>query len=980
MLRKTKKSSMRRPKKRFRLGYVLLFLLIVFMLAGVIGGVMVTGYVLGLAKELPEISSDELIMEQTSYVYDKNGRELGRLHAGQDRDTVELSEMPSFLIDAVIATEDIRFYSHNGVDTRSVMRAIVVDAQDSLKNRSLTFTQGASTITMQLVRNVVADTKKNLDRKVKEALLAMQFEKKYDKDEILYLYMNFIYLGPTTYGFNSAAKYYFNKELKDITLSEAALMVGILRNAGYYSPYNYPDRALGVRDTVLNNLISYDEEKYGATAAAAKKMPIVLTEAPDNSGTDYQHPWFVDYVLTETTNILKQLDLPPETLFTGGLQVYTTMHPKVQVAMENAYADDENFIASSTGDLVESGMAIVNPSTGEICGLVGGRHYGAKRGFNRATSAQRQPGSSIKPVVVYGPAVDLGYGAGYVIDDAPFSGAYNPHNSDRVYRGRVTMRQAIMGSRNTCAVRMLQTIGTQTGWSYAVNMGLPLDESDAYNSAIALGGVTRGVSPLDMAGAFATFANAGIYTEPYCVAKIVDSRGNTIYEADPLQRRVMSEQAAYMITDMLISAVSGGTGTSARLQDWPTAGKTGTVELPSATEDKDYAGKSGHKDVWFAGYTPELCGVVWMGYDNKFDADKNIQYLPRVYGGGPPAQLWKVVMTACHEGMEVQQFIKPNGLVTVGIDTKSGKLPSSLTPADFRGSELFDARFAPNEESDIWQVVEICADSEALAGEFCPNKITSVRMVVELPEGRTISTSVADYGLYAPQTYCTQHTVPQGDLSSVYICTDPRHGAERVLANMPSLGTSGGCPQEFVALRYYGAAYLPTKYCELAEHALQYTQEDMGGAYNPLTPPGVSDGDINQQTPPNTTGDTPPSGTVGGAPPDFIGSTPPVNSLYPTDENGVPIMQTPHSLAVSPSGNGCLLSWAANNDPATTMYIVQKIVDNDTANDVRYRVTGAYSYDDADVQEGHTYTYRIYAYNADYSVISGWSQRINFNL
>ncbi|MCL1975016.1 MAG: PBP1A family penicillin-binding protein [Firmicutes bacterium] len=977
MPHKAKKRSMRRPKKGIRWGYILLFLLIVIMIAALIGGVMGAGWIAGLRQELPEITADDLQMNQTSYVYDKTGRQIGTLHAGENRVTVELADMPPFLIDALIATEDIRFYEHNGVDFRSVMRALVVDARDSLKNKELTFTQGASTITMQLIRNVVADTQKKLDRKVKEALLALEFEKSYSKDDILYLYMNEIYLGQRTYGFHSAANYYFAKDLKDISLSEAALMVGVLRNAEYYSPYRQPERALGVRNTVLNNLIIYNEEKYGAVARAAMKEELVLSKAPDNIGTDYMHPWFVDNVLTEATNILLQLDMPAESLFTAGLHVYTTLYPKVQVAMENAYADDENFkqVEGKTGDIVESGMAIVNPHTGEICGLVGGRRYGAKRGFNRATSSQRQPGSSIKPVVAYGPALDLGYGPGFVLDDAPFTGAkYDPGNSDRAYQGRVTMRRALMGSRNTCAVRMLQTIGTQTGWSYAVNMGLPLSEEDAYYSSIALGGITRGVSPLDMAGAFATFANGGIYTKPYSVAKILDARGNIIYEADPLQRVVMSEQAAYLLTDMLISAVAGGTGTAARLSDWPTAGKTGTVELPS--DVKEYAGKSGHKDIWFAGYTPELCGAVWMGYDNMLDAEKNVQYLPRVYGGGPTAQLWKVIMTACHEGMEVTQFKRPEGLAAISIDTKSGKLPSALTPPEFLGSELFDNRYVPTEESDIWQVVELCADSETLAGEYCPNKITSVRMVVDLEEGKEISTKVADYYLYAPQAYCTLHTVPQGDLYSVYICTDPRHGAERVLANVPAYGMSGGCPQEFIALRYYGAAYLPSKICDLTDHALEGFSQGVldTNPTNPYLPANSVNTDNNQGTNLGIITDTNHDTNYGTT----SGNT--SGSIYPTDENGVPVLQTPNSLAVFPSGKGCLLSWAGHNDPATTIYIIQKVTDDEEETAIKYQVTGAYSFDDDDVRLGHTYTYRLYAYNAEFGVTSGWSQRINFSI
>ena len=969
----------KRKKRGIRWGHIILFLIFIVLLATLIVGVMVAGYVFGLAKELPEITAYELEMNQSSFLYSKDGREIGYLHAGQDRVIVPISETPQILIDALLASEDTRFYEHLGVDMRSVARASVVVIRDSIKSRSLTFTQGASTLTMQLVRNVVADTEKSLDRKVKEALLALQFEKNYDKDEILFLYMNKIYLGKSTYGFGSAAEYYFGKNLKDISLAEAATMVGMLRNANYYAPYQHPDRVVDIRNTVLSTMITFDEDKYGVSARAAMKEPLKLSEAQENLGTDYDYPWFVDHVLNETATILTSLDLPQEIMFTGGLNIHTTLDIRIQEAMDDAYQDDSNFMESKTGDQVESGMAVIRPLTGEICGLVGGRVYGARRGFNRATAMQRQPGSTIKPVVAYGPAVELGYGPGTIIDDSPFTGSYNPHNSDRAYLGRITMRHALRLSRNVCAVKILQTIGTQKGWQFAIDMGLPLAESDAYNSAMALGGVARGVAPLDMAGAFSTFANSGVYTKPYCVARIVDAHGNTIYEAEPLQRRVFSEQTAWMVTDMLMSAVANGTGGNARLKDWPTAGKTGTVELPSAREDPDYAGKSGTKDVWFAGYTPELAGVVWMGYDNKKDADGNVQYMGRVFGGGAPAQLWKAVMTLCHEGLEVKQFPKPNGLVSVSIDMKSGMLPSELTPAEYYGSEIFNAKHVPTEKSDIWEVVEICADTNKLANDFCPNKTTAVRIRVENPEA--LSEKVPDYGLYTPIYYCPEHTTMQGDLSAVYICTDTRHGAERVLANVPYLGQSGGCPAELVAQRYYGPASLPTRYCALEGHGVK----EADGA-TPFLPPdnsGGNEGDwlgIGGNTNTNPATNTNPGANTdinSGNNPGAGNSSNPGGDAVATNPADIKLY-APYNLAVNRSANGCLLSWAADNDPALATYRIQRITDNDEATEVRYSVNG-YSFEDTVVEAGHVYTYSVYAYNIEYGVASSWSKSVSFS-
>ena len=951
--RNREKAAGGRKKRGIRWGHIILFLIFIVLLATLIGGVMVAGYVFGLAKELPEITSEELQMNQSSFLYSKDGREIGYLHAGQDRIIVPLSETPQILIDALLASEDMRFYEHLGVDTRSVARAMVVVMRDSIKNRKITFTQGASTLTMQLVRNVVADTQKDLDRKVKEALLAMQFEKNYDKDEILFLYMNKIFLGRNTYGFGSAAEYYFGKKLMDISLAEAATMVGMLRNANYYAPYQHPERVVDIRNTVLYTMINFDEEKYGDIARAAMKEPLVLSESQENLGVDYEYPWFVDYVLNETSAILTSLDLSQDIMFTGGLKIHTTLDIKIQEAMESAYQDESNFMESKTGDQVESGMAVIRPRTGEICGLVGGRVYGARRGFSRASTMQRQPGSTIKPLVSYGPAVELGYGPGTIIDDSPLTGSYSPNNADRAFLGRITMRHALRLSRNVCAVKMLQTIGTQKGWQFAIDLGLPLEESDAYNSAMALGGVARGVAPLDMAGAFAAFANSGVYTKPYCVAKILDAHDNVIYIAEPLQRRVFSEQTAWLMTDMLMSAVSNGTGGNARLKDWPTAGKTGTVELPSARDDPDYAGKSGTKDIWFAGYTPELAAAVWMGYDNKRDADGNIQYMGRVFGGGAPAQLWKAVMTLCHEGLEVKQFPKPNGLVSVTIDIKSGKLPGDLTPSEFYGSEVFDAKHVPTEKSDIWEVVEICADSGKMANDFCPNKTTAVRIHVENPDA--LSERVPDYHLYTPKYYCPEHTTFQGDLSPVYICTDTRHGTERVLANIPSFDQSGGCPAEFVVRRYYGPSSMPTRFCALDGHGLEYSGIDV----NPFLPPETDNSGNNPGGVNNNTGS---GNEIGGE----------------TNKPGELVLHAPYNLVVYRSANGCLLSWSADNDPALATYRIQRVTDNDETTSVRFSVNG-YSFEDTSIEEGHEYTYSVYAYNIEYDLVSNWSRSISFS-
>lgn len=900
-------TSAGKHKKRKRKRSIFLSILIVIGALILMACLAVAGYVIALSFELPEITADDLVQAQTSFVYDDMGQEIAALHGSENRTTVTLDQMPDYLLDMVIASEDVRFYDHHGVDFRGVIRAVVIDVIDSIKNREVTFTQGASTITMQLVRNVIDDREMALKRKIKEALLAMEFEKQYDKDQILYYYVNEIYLGPEIYGMQAASEYYFDKDVSDISVSEAALLVGLIRNPGWYSPYNNPDRAISIRNTVLDLLVEYDSS-YTDVATAAKADDLVVYEGSgDDAGYDY--PWFVDYVISEASDALESVGLDPGAVYTGGLHIYTTMDVNVQSAMESAYADDSNFPSSSTGDIVESAMLIMEPTTGEIKGLVGGRVYETRRGFNRATDLQRSPGSTIKPVVAYGPAVDLGYGSGTVIDDSPvgFNSSYSPKNDDWSYKGRITMRQAIVESRNVCAVKVLQTIGESVGWEYGIKMGLPLVAADA-NSALTLGGLTYGVAPVHMAGAFSTFANSGVYIEPHAISKITDAKGNVIYTANPKMTEVMSEGAAYIVTDMLTSAVNYGTGTRAKVSGWQTAGKTGTNGLP--TEDPDFRGRSGTKDAWFVGYTTALTGAVWIGYDNKKDADGNLQYLSNVYGGTYPARLFNTVMTRALESYENKSFSRPDDVVSASVDTKTGGAPTELTPSQYISSELYVRGYGPSSDGSAeWVATEICADSGEQAGDFCPNRTQGV--FLQLAEGSEASPKAADYSLYISSKTCSIHTTPTGDMSSAYVCLDPRHNGELFLANVSSSG-SGGCPSEYVQLRYFTRGTMPSRYCNLDDHQI-------------------------------------------------------------TGSNGrEDMLETPYDLSVSSGADYISISWQDSNNANTTSYVIEKLKDGGSR--TKIWVYGK-SYTDADVESGHTYSYRVYAYNESTEKTSGWSSQ-----
>jgi len=926
----------RKPKKKRRVFLSLLFIL--FML-GMLACLMVVFYVLSLRDELPDITAEDLVNAQTSFVYDDQGTQIAELHGGENRISVALDEMPDFLIDCLIASEDERFYEHSGVDYRSVMRALVVDTVDSLKAGEVTFTQGASTITMQLVRNVIDEREKSLPRKIKEALLALEFEKEYEKPEILYYYMNEIYIGPSVYGMQAASEYYFGKDVGEISLSEAALLVGLVRNPGYYSPYSNPEGALNVRNTVLNLLSEYKPDIYGSTAVAAKSDPLVVFEG-DDDGADYMYPWYVDYVIAEGIDVLEELGYDSSYIYTGGLRVYTVLDVNVQKVMEEVFADDENFPSSNTGDIVESAMSIVEPNTGKIKGLVGGREYTARRGYNRATELIRSPGSTIKPLVVYGPAVEMGYGSGSMIDDSPVSyGEWSPNNDDHAFMGRITMRTAIMRSRNVCAVKLLNQIGVENGYAYGLKLGLPLDATDETNLAMALGGIAYGVAPLEMAGAFATFASQGIHTEPYAIARIEDAKGNVVYSAQPERTEVFSAQTAYIMTDMLCSAVNGGTGTAAKISGWQTAGKTGTNGLPSAKDDPDYAGKTGTKDAWFCGYTTALAGAVWMGYDNKKDEDGTLQYLTNLYGGTYPARLFNTVMTRALEGYEIQDFTRPDGVVNVSIDSKSGMTPSSLTPGNYISSELYNSNSMPGGPSDVWQIVQVCLDTGTIAGDFCPNIEGKVMLIRK--EGQTPNEKSADYGLFAPYAKCSTHTTYQAGMQAVQICTDSRHGGEAMLANVAGTNGEGGCPASSVATRYYYPQFIPYRYCGLEDH--QVTR------YGDLGRDDKDDKDDEDED-------------------DRRGNSH-NDGKQEEKEEAKTKLQTPSNVRTSVSGSSIVVSWSATN-VSGTIYVVERV--DGSGNKERFIATGN-SYTDSKVTAGDSYTYRVYAYYEPEEATSDWS-------
>ena len=699
---------------KIRLALVICIALTVIILGGAFG-VMAT-----FVRDIPAWAPRDLEADSTSSINDRDGNVVTQLHAGENRQPADIKDIPKYLKEAFVATEDERFYQHYGVDPKSILRAAWVDLSSGRKD------QGASTITQQLVRTAFLTKEKFWKRKIQEAIMAIQLEHRYTKDEILEFYLNWIYFGENAYGVKAAAKTFYGKELQDLTLGESALLAGIPRRPGWYNPFKNPDEALKRQKVILalmrkNGYITTQQEE----TAAREKINFV----ENRRDVAYPHPYFVDYVISEASKILDDLGVPEEHLYKGGLQVYTTLSPQIQTITEQAFAESRNFPQGRQDELIQSSMVILDPHTGQIQALMGGRGATMRRGFNRATQSQRQPGSAIKPVVVYAPALEKGLTAAAIVDDVPVTyGKWSPANYDGNYRGLITMRTAAMYSVNVYAVKMLNQIGLKSGFDMGKKLGLSLRSRDR-NLAMALGGIS-GISPLEMAGAYGAFANQGIYIPPFAITRILDRNGYVLYEHKPKKIVAMSEQTAYIITDILQSVVKYGTGKNAQMNR-PVAGKTGTTQSD--------------RDAWFVGYTPELVAAVWMGYDQE-------KSMGKTYGGAYPARLFKNVLSKALTIGPVKSFDRPNGIVTAAIDDKSGLLPSDLTPADHIKNEIFARGTVPKQYSTIWAQAEVCPESGQLATEYCPDH----RLTRAFINNREYSKKPWDAELELPAR-CTMH-------------------------------------------------------------------------------------------------------------------------------------------------------------------------------------------------------------------------------
>lgn len=773
-------SKKKKRKLNIRRAVFVGILLLGFIIVGV-----GTGFAVGVLRNLPDLDTD-FNPDVTTFIHDKDGKEVVRLHGVENRIPVDLNEIPQDLKEAFIATEDRAFYKHPGINPSSFIRAAIANF------RAGGIVQGGSTITMQLVENAffTDNPSRTYRRKLQEAFMAIQMERHYTKDEILEAYLNQIYFGHGAYGVQAAAQVYFGKDVSDLTLAESALIAGITNNPAAFSPYNDGKKAKLRRGVVLDNMVEADMIT-SSEAEAAKEEPIKLTSG-EIKKDEGKYPYYIDAVVLEAEELLKEKGMSPADLYRSGLHIYTGLDPDIQEKMESVYSNANNFPNSSDNVPVESAMVLLDPQSGEVRGLVGGREHTVERGLNRAVQTKRQPGSVIKPLVAYGPALEEGYSPGTVIDDVPvtYSGgssseAYSPRNYDGRYRGLITMREAIRYSVNIPAVKTLERIGIGTGYNFGKNLGLSLTSSDQ-GLSLALGGLTHGVSPMEIASAYGAFANEGMWVEHHTITRITDKEGNTLVDMSPRGKAVMSPETAYMMTDMLRTVVSSGTGTRAQISGHDVAGKTGTTQLPDLPV---FEGKRGEKDAWFVGYTPELVGVVWLGYDKTTTS----HYLHGLYGGSSCAPIWKAVMVDALRHTPSREISRPSGIVWASIDAKSGKLPSSLTPKQFIIKEMFAKGTVPTEMSDVWVRKEVCAVSGLLPSDYCPETVTKVFLKRPIPY--TGSARPEDAYLEVPTKICNIHTStsPFGTLPN---------SPEEDQPSSPTEGDNSGFSNTKVSLRW----------------------------------------------------------------------------------------------------------------------------------------------------------------------------------
>ena len=748
----------------------------------------------GILNSAPEIDEFDLI--PTGYatlVYDSEGHEMTKLVASNaNRSYVTMDKIPQDLCDAFVALEDERFYEHNGIDIKGIIRAGYHGVESGR------FNQGASTITQQLLKNNVFDdswvTETNMvnkvKRKIQEQYLAIEIEKKMDKSQILEYYLNTINLGQNTLGVQAASQRYFGKPVYQLTLSESAVLAGITQNPSRYNPITHPENNKVKKETTLKKMLDQGyitKEEY--VEAMADDVYSRIQKVNEVTSNNNINSYFVDELTAQVAEDLINVagydeDNAYKLLYAGGLKIYSTQNPEIQGYCDEVFGNEENYagktrylltyqltVEKPDGELVnhstemyqayyeqfnsdfnllydseeaaleaienykaavmeendevraenynltpqpQASITVMDQSNGYVVAMVGGRGKKiASKTLNRASDTMRQPGSLFKVLSTYAPAIDAcGFTLANVQEDEPFTytnGRPIKNWYGQAYRGTCSLRLGIVQSLNIVTVKVLTQITPQMGYNYLIDFGFTtlVDREvtrdgqvmSDINQALALGGITHGVTNMETTAAFATIANNGVYNRPMLYSKVTDSDGNIILDSSMIEsHRVLQETSSFLLTSAMQDVVTKGTGTMVNFGNQSIAGKTGTT--------------SSYNDIWFSGYTPYYTATVWVGFDNNVDLAGNQHDIAKF--------LWKESMSRIHSSLPYATFDMPNGITTCAICSKSGKLPNAGLCDDCIRTEYFAVGTEPYEYCDVHYKGMVCGYDGKIACESCP--------------------------------------------------------------------------------------------------------------------------------------------------------------------------------------------------------------------------------------------------------------------
>ncbi|MEC0720279.1 PBP1A family penicillin-binding protein [Bacillus haynesii] len=692
---KSRSNTHSKPKKKKKAGLfkkILLSILIIGVIGLIAGGVTFAVMV----ADSPSLDEAKLKTPYSSTIYDKNGKEIAEI-GSEKRTYVSIKDIPDSVKNAFLATEDARFYDHHGVDPIRIGGALLANFEGGFGS------EGGSTITQQVVKNSLLSHEKTLKRKVQEVWLSFQLERKYSKDEILEMYLNRIYFSPQAYGVGKAAEQFYGvTDLNDLTVEQAATLAGMPQSPNNYNPIKHPKKAEKRRNVVLSLMNKHgfisDTEYNKAKNVAVTKGLVSPKEYAKSTSNKYSA--FIEQAVAE---VKEKANVTPGT---DGLKIYTTIDTDAQDYVDELMDGD----SIQYTEKMKAGLTLLDTKTGEIRALGGGRDRKAGE-FNYAVDTKRQPGSTIKPILDYGPVIENKKWSTYEqINDEPYkySTGQEIRNYDGNYKRWISMREALVDSRNIPAVKAFQAAGKDNVMNFAKGLGLSIDKDELHES-YAIGGFKEGLSPLQMAGAYSAFGNNGYYNEPHTVTAVEFNDGTKL-DLTPESKAAMSDYTAFMITDMLKSAVQRGTGTAAQVNGVTVAGKTGTTNFTEDDIKKYGINPKGARDSWFVGYTPQYTAAVWTGKDGHNSLSTSEQQVAKL--------LFKKLIARVDNGSG--SFEKPDSVVeaTVLKGSNPPVLASSNTPSDKKVTEYFVKGTQPTTVSKKYEEKEDADKPSGLSAEY----------------------------------------------------------------------------------------------------------------------------------------------------------------------------------------------------------------------------------------------------------------------